>query len=214
MEFGDRISELRAKKNLSQKALADDLGVAQKTVSYWEQGRNEPQISLVRTICNKYGVSLKWLVDGEGDMVEGNAIGATSSNLIQVPKMLIHAAAGAGNHIDGVDEFPIEGTLALDRSFFRTTPPKDLRAICVEGYSMVPMLLPGSWVVFDTVGRFRGDGLYVLNWRGELMVKLLQIDPTGKLHITSANKDYQSWTVDPDDQSVFVILGKVIRAVI
>jgi transcriptional regulator with XRE-family HTH domain len=139
---------------------------------------------------------------------------ADSSNIIYVPRLIIRAAAGTGAHLEGINDFPTDGTIALDVRLFKTRPPTTIKAICVEGYSMIPMLMPDTWVVFDIGGEFRTDGLYVLNWRNELMVKLLQIDPKGRLHIKSTNKDYESWIVDPDDQSVFVVVGKVLKIVI
>lgn len=80
---------------------------------------------------------------------------------------------------------------------------------------MIPMLMPESIVIFDTQNnRFKGDGLYVLLWRNVMMVKLLQLTNKGQLKIVSKNSDYESWEIDHDDQSVFKILGKVVKIII
>jgi len=86
----------------------------------------------------------------------------------------------------------------------------------VDGYSIVPMIFPDSWVIFDNCKQFQGDGLYIINWDDCLMVKQVSATPKkGFIKIISANKDYQSWEFDlNDNQCSFVIFGKVIRTIL
>ncbi|MBN2895019.1 MAG: S24 family peptidase [Campylobacterales bacterium] len=135
-------------------------------------------------------------------------------NVLSVPMVSMKASAGAGNSLCGIEKFEVVETMVISRSLLKTPPNGTLRMIQVEGYSMVPMLYPDTFLLFDEERRWKGDGLYVLNWRDDLMVKLLQIDPRGVLHIKSVNQQYESWTVEPDDQSVFQIVGKVLRIII
>lgn len=53
--------------------------------------------------------------------------------------------------------------LSLVKPFLKTTP-KNMKAIKVDGYSMVPMLLPDSWVVFEETHKYQGDGLYIFKF--------------------------------------------------
>ena len=46
------------------------------------------------------------------------------------------------------------------------------------------------------------------------MVKLLQKLPNGNLEIISANKDYKSFVIERDTQSVVRIVGKVLRSIL
>jgi phage repressor protein C with HTH and peptisase S24 domain len=47
------------------------------------------------------------------------------------------------------------------------------------------------------------------------MVKRLQADPMGKLKIIGENPRYESWDFDPsDNQSVFVIVGRVVKIIV
>lgn len=138
------------------------------------------------------------------------------SNLLQAQIVDAKASAGGGNHVESIDLFTSGRTLSIDTTFFKVRPTGPLHAMQVDGYSMIPMLLPDSWVIFHDAETYEGDGLYVLNFRNVLMIKLIEVDPaSGRLRIKSVNKDYDSWEYDPDDdQSVLRIFGKVIRCVI
>ena len=135
-------------------------------------------------------------------------------NTITATKLSPHVSAGNGSNIESIDSVEKMGEFVLDICTFKTPPPSKLFAMQVDGYSMTPMIFPDSWVVFDDTTNFKGDGLYIINWRNVLMVKLLQVNSDGMLRIVSANKDYESYTVEPDDQSVFRIFGKVLRTII
>ncbi|EPB0291980.1 S24 family peptidase [Campylobacter jejuni] len=73
-----------------------------------------------------------------------------------------------------------------------------------------------EWVVFEETHKYQGDGLYILNFDNQLMVKLLQLDPISKvLDIISVNKDYKSYSLDLKDSQVeLIIQGKVLRFII
>lgn len=132
---------------------------------------------------------------------------------LKIPKL--SAKVSAGYNIQAIDSVEKIGELILDISIFKTTPPKNLFAMQVDGYSMIPMIFPDSWVVFDNNQYFKGDGLYVIHWDDCLMVKLIQATPRKTIKIISANKEYESWEVDPNDnQNSFLIFGKVIRTII
>ena len=135
-------------------------------------------------------------------------------NTITATKLSPHVSAGNGSNIESIDSVEKMGEFVLDVCSFKTPPPKRLFAMQVDGYSMIPMIFPDSWVVFDDSTHFRGDGLYVINWRNVLMVKLLQVNSDGMIRIVSVNKEYESYTVSPDDQSVFKIFGKVLRTIV
>ena len=64
-KIGKFISELRKEKNLTQQDLADKLGVSNKTVGNWENGRNMPDLSLFRPLCNELDIKADELLLGE-----------------------------------------------------------------------------------------------------------------------------------------------------
>ena len=55
--FAYQISKIREVNNLTQKELADLIGVSDRTISKWENGGSVPDGISIRNICNKLGIS-------------------------------------------------------------------------------------------------------------------------------------------------------------
>ena len=62
---GEFLRRLRTEKGLSQEQLADQLGVARRTVSRWETGTNAPDLDILIRLSDFYGVGLRDILDGE-----------------------------------------------------------------------------------------------------------------------------------------------------
>ena len=64
-KIGKFIKDLRKKNNLTQKELADKYNVTYQAVSKWENGKNMPDLSLLKEMSKDFNVSLEELFDGE-----------------------------------------------------------------------------------------------------------------------------------------------------
>ena len=62
---GALIARLRKKKNLTQDALAGQLGVTRKAISRWETGRGYPDVEILPSLAEVLGVSVNELLAGE-----------------------------------------------------------------------------------------------------------------------------------------------------
>lgn len=214
MNPNQRLKEARKYAGLTQEKFGEKIGLKQSQIKDIETGKQKLSPENAEQVEINFPISGWWLLTGKGQMTPNSAVNVTDSSLMSIQRIALKASAGSGNHLESIDRFEVVETMTVSRTLLKTAPNGTVRLISVDGYSMVPMLYPDTMVLFDEHPEWKGDGLYILNWRNELMVKLLQIDPKGALHIKSVNKDYESWTVDPDDQSVFNIVGKVLRIII
>lgn len=64
-KIGKFIKDLRIKNNLTQKEFADKYNVTYQAVSKWENGKNMPDLSLLKEICKDFDVSLDDLINGK-----------------------------------------------------------------------------------------------------------------------------------------------------
>ena len=67
VKTGALIRALRTQKGLTQKALAEVVGVGDKAVSKWERGLGCPDVSLLPELSRVLGVRLEALLSGELD---------------------------------------------------------------------------------------------------------------------------------------------------
>lgn len=63
--IGSYIAQKQRAKNLTQEQLAEKLGVSNKTISKWENGKCMPDYSIIQKLCDALGVTLPELMDGE-----------------------------------------------------------------------------------------------------------------------------------------------------
>lgn len=65
MNFNEKLISLRKSKGLSQEELGAELKVSRQTISKWETGRNLPDPSLYKPLCDMLGITLTELFNGE-----------------------------------------------------------------------------------------------------------------------------------------------------
>lgn len=65
VKIGQLIAKLRKEKKLTQKNIADALGIQSKTVSKWECGLGCPDLSLWPELSTILGVDMKQMMEGE-----------------------------------------------------------------------------------------------------------------------------------------------------
>ena len=63
--IGSYIAHKRREQNLTQEQLAQQLGVSNKTISKWENGKCMPDYSIIQRLCEALHVTLPELMDGE-----------------------------------------------------------------------------------------------------------------------------------------------------
>jgi len=73
--LGDRLAAAREASAMTQAQLAQRLGVRTRTLRDWEDDVSEPRANRLQMLAAMVGVSLRWLLTGEGDDVRPPAEG-------------------------------------------------------------------------------------------------------------------------------------------
>ncbi len=205
-EIMDRIYEVVGVKNRNQ--LSAKINKTPSTIAGWFE-RDKIPMDVIYKIADEYNTSIDYLVDGIHkneyyDITDGYWIKKLSQKV------------GAGTSID-IAEVDIvdDDKFFVPATFFKTIMKNEkLRMAQVDGCSMEPMLHPDDWVIFEKTKEFRGDGLYVIMYNDNLMVKILQKTPRGNLYIKSINENYESFELDENTCECCYIIGKVIKCII
>ena len=85
--IGKFIAECRKQKKMTQVELAEKLGVTEKSVNNWKNGRSMPDLSLFKPICDILDISINELMsveklnqDNYQEKLEENIINLSSKN--------------------------------------------------------------------------------------------------------------------------------------
>ena len=73
-EIGKKIKQIRIDNNLTQREFADIFGVTYQAVSKWENGKNLPDISIMKDICDRYNYKLDELLGNSYKVKKNNKL--------------------------------------------------------------------------------------------------------------------------------------------
>ena len=73
-KIGRFIKDLRMEKQMTQLELAERIGVTDRAISKWENGRGMPDIAFLIPLSKELNITLLELLNGSRDIDEGNAI--------------------------------------------------------------------------------------------------------------------------------------------
>lgn len=96
-KIGVFIADMRKKQGMSQKQLADEIGVTDKSVSKWETGKSLPEISKMESLCEILHISINELLSGER-LSEAKYTETAEKNMIS----LIHESETRANKMNSV----------------------------------------------------------------------------------------------------------------
>ncbi len=65
IKIGNFITDMRKAKNITQKQLAEQLGISDRTVSKWECGKGMPEVSMMLPLCEILEINVNELLSGE-----------------------------------------------------------------------------------------------------------------------------------------------------
>ncbi|MDD1150373.1 helix-turn-helix transcriptional regulator [Pseudomonas sp. TNT2022 ID357] len=210
--ISQRLKLARKHARLTQKALAEKVGVEQPVISQLETGRSQKS-AFIYDIAVACGVSPAWLSHGSGDMLDArngpvlttfadsNAelIGDISAwdeddpldeDDVEVPYFAEVEFAG-GNGMTEVVEMG-DRKLRFSATTLRAAGVSSQGAACarVKGKSMERLILDGAAIGFDMHDTNIHDGeIYAFNHGGMLRVKYLYRLPGGAIRIRSENDD-------------------------
>ena len=107
---GAVIKELREKNKMTQRELAEKLGVSDKSVSKWENSRGFPDITLLEPIANVFRISVTELISGNTIHNANISANMLRSKLYVCPICgnVIHSMGEAAIHCHGIQLMPLE----------------------------------------------------------------------------------------------------------
>lgn len=204
---------LRAQQNMTQKQLAEKLGLKQAAIGAYEEERSTPPLASLLDITKIFNVNLDDLVrldlsKGEKDRKVASttrgkdilAITVDSNNRENVELVTQKASAG---YLSGYQD--LEYVKELPKISLPVLPKnRTYRAFEIQGDSMLPVQ-PGT-IIFgeylDNITSIKNGKLYILVTKqdGIVFKRVFNFaDDEAKLLLVSDNRQYQPYPVDIED---------------
>ncbi len=138
--INERIREARKTSGLTIHKLAEALGVTPSAIAQYEAGKSGLRIETAVKMAETLGVSLQWLISGEG-------INPTGSREPKYYAPIVNTVqAGMWTDVIAPPALP-EGTKHLELD---DKPIGEALALEIDGQSMLPEFKPGDIIVVDT----------------------------------------------------------------
>ncbi|MEH3091943.1 MAG: LexA family transcriptional regulator [Agrobacterium cavarae] len=194
----------------SRKDFSDLLDVKVDTLGSYERGVNEPNIAILTKYRENWGVSLSWLLTGDGDMFSESASVTQSGDMVEIPLYDVQAAAGPGL-IPTEDDTP--RTVAFSRAFLRSIGARPEKCIMLEarGESMLPTIPDGTFMIVDqSKTRIVDDEVFVFRVGPGLKVKRANWRMDGALQLKSDNEAAGYSPEEIEDADDLAVVGQVL----
>ncbi|MFQ2499061.1 LexA family protein [Aeromonas caviae] len=220
MKINERIKQTRKRLGYSQEILGSRVGVSRVSISQWERGENTPNGRYLNELAAALGVTVDWLLTGEGDapassgeqQVAGyhNVEPAVIPQGTRVP-VLSYVQAGHWHEMceqatacDGSLEFVTAGVSVGSRAF----------GLWVRGNSMEPDFREGDLLIVDADEAPKaGDFVIAKNGSEEATFKKYRSrgeydDGTPRFELVPLNDDHETLSTD---QTSIAIIGVVVE---
>lgn len=193
-EAGRQIGVLNG--DADQTTLARLLSVAQQNVNNWE-ARGVSKEGLLEA-QHRLGINATWVLTGKGPTLVGGPVQVPIADgvspghgFVRFELLDVAVSAGSGKvasaHPDILEHVDVLESWA--RHSLGAVAPAHVKLVVCRGDSMSPTIQDGDVVFVDTQRReYQGDGIYVLDWQGRLLVKRLRLLSDGRLVIQSDNQ--------------------------
>ncbi|QYJ00781.1 hypothetical protein KUV46_15845 [Thalassovita mediterranea] len=224
----EKLKELRGRAGLSIRAMAEALGFnSPSSYQYYEEnekfvgGMPWPFINKLREAVEGKGEPAisKAEIAKLGDMsaIEAPAVSlsakkppAPSDDFLTVPIYDLRASAGPGALVEDGEPMGYQPYRSQQLARLTRSSTDSLAVITVGGDSMWETLHDGDQVLVDlSVNRIVRDGIYILSFEDELLVKRCQRDlETKEVIVKSDNPVYDNFRISSADK--LNVIGRVI----
>ena len=219
----ERLKESRLKAGLSQKQVADAVGMRQPSYSYLEKNDNASS-SLLPEIARILNVDPLWLRTGErstdidaqvAKLLENSSnpllnIDGLSDDRVWIDLVNIRFSCGTGESI----EFHFDDVIkrvSFDEAFFKQhgVKPANVKLALATGDSQEPYVKNGDIFAIDLADTEIKDGeFYAVYFEGEAMLKQIFKEFGGVLVLHSLNGKYKDKIISAENGANFRVIGR------
>lgn len=216
--IGSRIRKRRIELKLTQKRLADAVGVQSPSVTAWEGDNYSPNGDNLINLSKALGCSMEWISHGEMGAREAaatyDATNKSPFSLVPMVEQFYHAGNGDGMNHKKDPEFLKSLSFRRDWLEYEGFDPGKLKVAMVHGKSMEPTLTEADVILVDRsdchINSIESGKIYALTVNGSPLVKRVYRQELGGLTLESDNRSFKEISIAESDYSTIEIIGRVV----
>lgn len=204
IEVGGRIKAVRQSKKITQKELADKIGISQTAIALWENGSRSTSLDLIDKIAECLDISAGYLLFGEKDIEDVPAPRIKRKGVI----INVLGRVAAGVPIEAITD--IIDTEEITEEMARTG---DFFGLQIKGDSMEPRMTEGDVVIVRQQDDAESGDIVIATINGnEATCKRLRKYRDG-IELISNNPSYEPMFFSNEDiiEKPVKIIGKVVE---
>lgn len=230
---GNKIREYRLLKGMTQKELAEKIGMGDTTIANYEKGIRAPKRNKIFKIASVLGFSVDDFFPDQTTNQKTNTSKITPiqpeitqiyNSLSQDSKSKLLKYAKLLQEADNIEYYEVTATTKLsaglgyafneydqERVYVANRPPRHDLASFVYGDSMEPKFQSGELVYLVDKGLSSYDGeICAVAYDGETFIKRVYTE-AGKLRLVSLNPKYDDIVIDfPPGDGAFIRIYEVV----
>lgn len=219
MTIGEKVKAAREEKRLSQKALADKIGLSEYTVIRLEKGRREPRPSELEKIAEVLGVPVASLYDAVPMKSDVTPLPMPTGKQIPVPLLSPEVTACCGDGIplyseiqNSPEKVMMFSISDLGGVYDAMRPPYAVRAdgACLEK----SRIFDGDILIFNPAAEPRQGQICIVCWGGALSAKKVVRHGDGSVTLYSDADEFHLSPQEAGDPDRFSIWGPVVKSVV
>lgn len=210
LTFGERLKSLRAKYQMSQREVANQIGMTKSAYALYEQNRREPSNSTIGKICGMMHCDPNYLFGFSDAECSSDLLKDSVYVLLFNPSSLVYGKVPAAENI-GTFALPKSENLREGSFYFAFAAPDN--SMSDDG------IRKGDCAVFSLVSSMAmaDEKIYAVAYDGKAMIRKCYFteDDHGRkrvMKMVSANSEFQEIVIRPTDRvRVFGTMEAVIR---
>lgn len=209
--FAENLKKLRSSRGEGSVDLAEAIGVAQSTISDWENAKKMPRAGAIEKISEHYNVNKTDLLIDKAIVREP----ISQYNVQSRIPLFGSIAAGALSTIESVTKENVKSLNISKELLGKHRNNKRLFAMKVNGDSMNKIIPDGSFIIAKPIeqSEIKDDDIVIFSYDGEYSMKRVWRDEDGKKLVFSPESTSRKFTdivVPYDTSNDLKIYAKVI----
>lgn len=210
----NNLKVLRKRKGVTQKDVAEYIGVTTSAYGQYETGVRQPNIDILSKLSDYYGVSIDTILGRDNETLTFGKQIKIEPELVAEDEVLIPVVASLRCGFGRSGEAIYRERKPVPKSYVKRWG-KEIVYYEAVGESMSPTITPGDLLITVPGSSWEDGWIVVVDVNDSDTVKRIFRSDDGGIDLVPENKKYQTMHLTPEDLTTYnvAVLGHVVKPI-